>query len=221
MEITLNDFNFKNPLRAFINSSGFWHHTDDSEQQLVMTPDLGHGGIRIFQLREDIHLTVQSFELNTPLTIDAPVSDDHLELNFCQSGDILCRSYEEKIDLGTRPNQRAFFHCRNLRAVFEILPRQKILSVTIRFSPEVLSVYLQALGREETDTTVETDPDAGAAVVQRGITTPEMALILRQILNVPFIGSTKRIYLEAKALELIALHLAQHAVETPRDYRKQ
>ncbi|MEA5505972.1 AraC family transcriptional regulator [Halotia wernerae UHCC 0503] len=43
----------------------------------------------------------------------------------------------------------------------------------------------------------------------QGITTPEMHMILQQILNCPFQGLMKRLYLEAKAIELMMLKFSQ------------
>ncbi len=43
----------------------------------------------------------------------------------------------------------------------------------------------------------------------QGITTPEMQLALQQILNCPFEGAMKSLYLEAKALELMTLKFSQ------------
>lgn len=44
---------------------------------------------------------------------------------------------------------------------------------------------------------------------RQGITTPEMQMVLQQILNCPFQGLMKRLYLEAKAIELITLQFSQ------------
>ncbi|MHC0068846.1 helix-turn-helix domain-containing protein, partial [Nostoc sp. UIC 10890] len=44
---------------------------------------------------------------------------------------------------------------------------------------------------------------------RQGITTPEMQLALQQILNCPFQGLMKRLYLEAKAIELMMLQFSQ------------
>ena len=51
-------------------------------------------------------------------------------------------------------------------------------------------------------------------VLPRQKTTPAMAGTIRQILNCPFQGFTKRMYLQAKVLELLALQIA---VFTPAD----
>lgn len=42
-----------------------------------------------------------------------------------------------------------------------------------------------------------------------GITTPEMEVVLHQILHCPYHGLTKRMYLEGKALELLTLQFSQ------------
>ncbi len=46
-------------------------------------------------------------------------------------------------------------------------------------------------------------------------TTPAMQTLIQQVLNCPYQGITKRLYLESKALELIALRLEQIKGDTP------
>lgn len=48
---------------------------------------------------------------------------------------------------------------------------------------------------------------------RQGLTTPEMQLVLHQILHCPYRGAMKQLYLEGKALELAALQFAQFADE--------
>ncbi|WNN90264.1 hypothetical protein [Gloeocapsopsis dulcis] len=46
------------------------------------------------------------------------------------------------------------------------------------------------------------------------ITTPAMQQVLRQILDCPYHGTIKRIYLESKVLELLALQFHQLALQS-------
>jgi AraC family transcriptional regulator, transcriptional activator of the genes for pyochelin and ferripyochelin receptors len=48
-------------------------------------------------------------------------------------------------------------------------------------------------------------------------TTPAMRNLINQILNCPYQGITKRLYLESKALELIALRLEQIKADSPKN----
>lgn len=48
---------------------------------------------------------------------------------------------------------------------------------------------------------------------RQGLTTPEMQLVLHQILHCPYQGAMKQLYLEGKVLELAALQFAQFADE--------
>jgi AraC family transcriptional regulator, transcriptional activator of the genes for pyochelin and ferripyochelin receptors len=55
---------------------------------------------------------------------------------------------------------------------------------------------------------LETDDIKFLEYFQVGQTTPEMQTILNQIVDCPFAGLTRQIYLEAKSLELMELRLA-------------
>lgn len=95
--------------------------------------------------------------------------------------------------------------------------KQRNLKVDIHIEPQMLGSLL-----EHQATTLPTALKQLAQGVdeqpyfQFGTITPAMQVALYQILNCPYQGLTKRIYLESKALELIALRLDQNFTEPPK-----
>jgi AraC-like DNA-binding protein len=53
------------------------------------------------------------------------------------------------------------------------------------------------------------DEEIPSSFYRQGVTTPEMQIILQQILHCPYQGAIKQMYLEGKVLELLALQFVQ------------
>ncbi|AFY48014.1 hypothetical protein Nos7524_2166 [Nostoc sp. PCC 7524] len=95
----------------------------------------------------------------------------------------------------------------------EFLQQQRLLKVDIHLeSPELLHSFitggLNSISPQILKKLIEPNQEP---YFQIDHTTPEMRVALEQIINCPFIGLTKKIYLESKCLELIALKLEQLA----------
>ncbi|TVP56992.1 MAG: AraC family transcriptional regulator, partial [Nodularia sp. (in: Bacteria)] len=94
---------------------------------------------------------------------------------------------------------------------FIIFAQKRRLKVDIHLeTPELLQSFI--IDNQEHLPNILTDlieRDHQQNFFETNIITPEMYLPLEQIINCPFQGMTKRIYLEGKCLELIALKLEQ------------
>ncbi len=95
----------------------------------------------------------------------------------------------------------------------EILQHQRLLKVDIHpESPELIDSFmdggLNPIPPQIIQKLIEPNQESYIQIDQ---TTPEMRIALEQIINCPFTSLTKKIYLESKCLELIALKLEQLA----------
>jgi AraC-like DNA-binding protein len=83
------------------------------------------------------------------------------------------------------------------------------LRVRLGLKPHVLSEFGESLPPELVPwVSGETPP----SFYRQGVTTPEMQVLLHQILHCPYEGAIKQMYLEGKVLELAALQFAQFMV---------
>lgn len=97
----------------------------------------------------------------------------------------------------------------------EFLRSQRLLKVDIHpESPELIQSFmtggLNSISPQILQKLIKTSQES---YFQIDHTTPEMRVALEHIINCPFIGLTKKIYLESKCLELIALKLEQLATK--------
>jgi AraC-like DNA-binding protein len=88
--------------------------------------------------------------------------------------------------------------------------REKLVRVRCGLKPDTLNRFGEAspLPRELKPLATGKVPDS---FYRQGITTPEMQMIVHQILHCPYQGAIKQMYLEGKVLDLLALQFSQFA----------
>jgi AraC family transcriptional regulator, transcriptional activator of the genes for pyochelin and ferripyochelin receptors len=110
--------------------------------------------------------------------------------NFLQWGISDCPSYEI---LGTERIVKVDIHLESIDLLRSFVPKD------LHLLPSALKIFVEE-GRSYTYDDL-------------GVITPDMKLALDRIINCPYQGLTKHIYLEAKCLELIAFKLEQLATD--------
>ncbi|NDJ16453.1 helix-turn-helix transcriptional regulator [Myxacorys almedinensis] len=158
-------------------------------------------------LCEGLNLLVDDYHLIEDLVLEHPAHDrsaePELELSFCLLG--------TNRNEGVRAEQNFFSAYWNTfeENIIRWQGGDRIFKFDIHFS----LTFLQRLVEEDfgllpMDVLQVLQTPSDREFVQVGKTTPEMQTTLRQILDCPYQGVARRVYLEAKAIELIALRLA-------------
>ncbi len=169
-----------------------------------MTPKgISHGCRSWFNLRPGISLLVEDYKLQENLVIETSPTQPctFLELGF----GIFGNSYDTNLNSGQ--NFISLDSDTDESNIKEWLAQERILKIDIHieysfFESLVLS-YLDTLPDNFQNVIKNVDIN----YFQLGRTTPQMQTVLRQILNCPYQGLTKQLYLEGKVLELMALRL--------------
>ncbi|MEA5617113.1 AraC family transcriptional regulator [Cronbergia sp. UHCC 0137] len=199
---------------SLVDYQEFWRERNQNTQQPdpsdpsdtinICPQQFGTGYERWIELR-DISLLIIDAEFHHDLMIEKNYSDSFiggLEFGFHL--------------LGTWNNVHAgknFFQSGSLyqNNTSELLRSQRLLKVDIHpESPKLLQSFitsgLDLKSPEILKNLIEPDQNPH---FQIDYTTPEMRFILEQIISCPFTGLIKKIYLESKCLEIIALKLEQ------------
>ncbi|MBD2078966.1 AraC family transcriptional regulator [Leptolyngbya sp. FACHB-17] len=157
---------------------------------------------------DGLNLLIDDYQLGEHLVLEYPacdnsISEPELELSFCLIG--------TNRDEGVRAGQNFFSACWS---TFEGGMRQwqkgdRIFKFDIHFSSAFLHRLVEDdFGLLPADLVKVLHQPSDQEFCQIGETKSVMRSILRQILECPYQGVTRRVYLEAKAIELIALRLA-------------
>lgn len=178
------------------------------EISLEIPEALGIGSLREIRLHSGIRLSILDYEPREPAMEfkgNAPV----FGFGFCLSGMTKSRVSCLKESFVIRSGQSGFFYFPDLSGSMEEL-KGHILRVHIQMEPELFYSLMKedfdhippAL-RKFADGT-EVKPYRVANII-----TPSMRIALHQILNCPYHGLTRQLFLEGKTTELMAYKLAQ------------
>jgi AraC-like DNA-binding protein len=180
--------------------------SDPSDIINICPQQFGSGYERWIELR-DISLLIIDAEFHHDLVIERKCLDNFiggLEFGFHLLG------YWNHVQAGKNFFQSGWLNQNNKS---ELLRSQRLLKVDIHpESPELLHSFitggLNSISPEIVKKLLGRDQEP---YFQIDYTTLEMRIALEQIINCPFTGLTKKIYLESKCLEIIALKLEQLA----------
>ncbi len=198
-----------------LSQADYWELFQNAEEQNASSADgfditwkypeqLGRGYWREIQLRKGLELAIAHYQLHEAVTMQLPEREHPLEYSFHLSG-----GYK---------NQRSSAHagqyslCGSGVAPIEISEwsNAEQVDVNVHIAPELFKTWLN----QTSDSIPQglqhlIKPSPQTYYVRSGTTTGMMQRTLQQILHCPFQGITKRMYLESKVWELMALLVEQ------------
>lgn len=170
---------------------------------------LGCGSLRQISLREGLDLAIADYQPQEQVILHSPEREHPLEFSFFLAG-----GYREQSRV-VGPGQYSFYGS-GIAPVerVELLAPERVLEVNVHIDPALFSAFWN-----ESSTSLSPElrhllqTDSRPYYVRSGFTTSDMQAALQQILHCPFSGITKRIYLESKVWELMALLLVQELTQ--------
>jgi AraC-like DNA-binding protein len=177
---------------------------------------LGQGYWREIRLRPGLDLAIAHYRLHDAITMQLPEREHPLEYSFHLSGGFKSQR------ISTQSGQYSL--CGSGLAPVEITEwiDTDQVDVTVHIEPELFFTWLNQTSNsipQEIQHLVRSVSQL--YYVHSGAATGMMQTALQQILHCPFQGITKRIYLESKVWELMALLLEQqvHQHQNPKKTR--
>ncbi len=181
-------------------------HSVEPFETLWRYPErLGQGYIREIELRQGLELSISRYRLHDNLTIQCHERSHAIDYDFSLTGSRCDGSY-------SLANGEYVISGAGLKSVCQIehLAAEPMLEVCVYFDP---AVFQASLGESCDLAVVGLDhlirPTEQLYYQRSGITTMAMQTTLHQILQCPFQGIIKKVYLESKVWELMALLLEQ------------
>lgn len=184
----------------------------DSFETFVELPEkIGRGFRQEVEVRPGVKLLLEDYQIKENLVAKVKGKPSPLEFCFCVSGNIRCRVQGIKDDLVMDTGQCNISFLPNPKGTMKYRAGQRMVFVTIRLEPQVFGAFLD--GRSDRIPVDLRDIAEGIKkfYCQAGNVTASMKMVIHQILNCPYSGSIKRLYLETKAMELIVRQLAELA----------
>ncbi|MEM6500597.1 MAG: AraC family transcriptional regulator [Cyanobacteria bacterium P01_C01_bin.89] len=173
---------------------------------------------RSISLRKGLNLSVAEWDMTQDLSLTmSSQAQPSFGFSFCLSGGFLTKILGSTVDMETRTSeaQSGLFQ-GDIKAVSEVMSGQKVSLVQLDVNPDLLGELLEdsADDVQKSLDQIFSNSQAGFQWETRNIT-PTMAIALRQIIHCPYRGLTRRLYLEGKALELMALQLDSLGEKVP------
>ncbi|WP_017655446.1 helix-turn-helix transcriptional regulator [Fortiea contorta] len=200
-------------MTIIISQQAYWetwdenlHHAykidpgDDLDTVYRCPQQFGGGDLRVIELRKGLQLVISNYHFSDRLILQSLEREHPLEYNFYLSGghtdkySTIGAGQYSLCGSGIAPKE----HC-------EWSAAQPIIEINVHMQPEIFRSFVGDQSEQlapELQHLVKSDRHYHK---NSGTTTPAMQVILQQILQCPYYGITKRMYLEAKVLELMAL----------------
>jgi AraC-like DNA-binding protein len=167
--------------------------------------ELGKGYYRSIEIRKGLDLAIANYQVQDDLILKLPTRPHPVEYTLYISGQvrndyIAAGSGQYMLySSGIAPSER-----------WEMLATEPMLEINVHIEPELLSVFIG----NDSETSCRTMQQLIGNFEQNysawvGVTSSAMQMATQQILHCPYQGLTKRIYLESKVWELMALLIEQ------------
>ena len=210
MNIRMSMDNRKETIEALAELYCASNYTEGFETILEASEGIEKLSMRLFELRSGFELMISSVDQRQNLIADIEEKGSQLTISFCLSGKMRASFRDQKEDFIVGHGQNIL--CFTPRSMYttEFPSGQTYKYVNIRIEPSVLNALMEGqFDQIPGDMRSIIDESNKKYYSHIGSMTPSMQMVIHQILNCPYLGFLKRMYLESKAIELITHQLAQ------------
>jgi len=181
-------------------------------ERITLSPSIGKGHIQSVRLKSGMQLITMDYTLRQPIVLEYVPPLAPLGFGFCLSGCSRIQPAGQKEEKVVRPGHAVFNCFPNMAGLIETIGTERFLRVTILMDLERFCSVVEA----EMDVLPSQLENLSAGISRHeGQITPAMRATVFQILNCPYQGLARRLFLESKVLELMAHKIDQiEAIES-------
>lgn len=183
----------------------------DGFQRIWLLPkEMGEGFVSCVEIRPGFSICISDYNVRVPVTIEIECPGAAFGFGFYMSGSTMSQTRNMKKAIESRGGESPVYYYPDPSGTMAEAENSHRKSITLLMKP----AYFYDLFHEDMDILPESFKSfcSGALsseFAQPGIITEMISPVLYQIFNCPFKGRVRQFYLEAKAMELIALRLEQ------------
>ena len=173
--------------------------------------ELGTGTIKRFCFNNEIQLYIHNYKTLDTFSAEKKKNDPAFGFRFNFSGNTNLGIGYFKEDLRIRKDVNGFFYFPNAKISHENESGYHIYKALILIPPSsFLNMMEDGLNRNILAKIPQDDKESGKAPFNiPGTITPAMRIIMEQIIHCPYEGAVRRIFIEAKTMELMVCKLDQ------------
>jgi AraC-like DNA-binding protein len=177
----------------------------DSFEELKGVPEiLGRGCYRIINLSPGVRLNLSDCEYRQDLMLKAPAHEHPIQFAIFLSGMLYFDDVHPNLG-GTN----SYFSGSGISPAYieKYRAGEHFICMDVEIEPELLDSFLQEDGQYSCDVQKLMFKGEDRKISFYPTVTPAMRSLAQQMWNPPYRGSAKRMYLQAKVFELIAMYL--------------
>ena len=159
------------------------------------------GYTRCLELMPGIKLDILNWKCARDLTLKVPAHDHEIQLFILTSG---CLTYKKVYP--TMEVKRSYLSGSGISPAYQVkfTRSQHFTGINLHIDPEVVSLFLPDLNSAFAKVFLRKDEWKESFFPE---VTPLIKTLVRQIINSPYRGAAKKLYLQAKVFELLAMQL--------------
>lgn len=175
-------------------------------------PDkFGRGSIQRWHLRPGLDLIINDLNFRDQIVIERnhPVANTSIGMSFCMAGQMQIEGSDANSMVQFKAKQANLGVINDTKGNIRYEANQPVLLVHIHVQPDVINLTTGEEFEQLPTQLRNAISGIDAAYHQSSTMTPVMQATIQQLLNCPYQGFTKQLYVESKALELISLYFEQ------------
>jgi AraC-like DNA-binding protein len=180
------------------------------EHVLHYHPDIAEGKVTRYLLRDGFELIIRDLKMHQSFQLQIYQESPLFELGFNLYGDMLFKANHKTYLTHSNQLNVSFLHESSVS--LEQSAGDRIQTIGIHLTESALQDYFLQLSQDNSQTTDSFFKKGEARFIQRS-TDMILQVVLQQILQCPYSGNMGKVYLESKALELLAVYFAQYENE--------
>ena len=175
--------------------------------RIDLEPDSGSGNIEGNRFHTGLHLRVISTQLQKTTVITGKGAGFPVGFGFCLEGCFESRSECAKTPLLCKSGLSGFFRCPEAMDATMTVARGSMTYAVLGLQTETLHMFAES-DEENLSPLLERMSTSDPCLLFNELT-PAMRTVFHQIRNCPYVGTIREVFLESKAMELLAYKLDQ------------
>ena len=189
------------------------NHPDSYDPLLKNPDDSNRSWMQEIRIRPGLKLSILDFSPPVDTVINFDVEHAQLIFGYFFSGAVkstINHGLSRKMSINAKTGFCGISFLPHLRVSNKFPAGSPVSAIHIQMDPILLSVMIEEeFDYMPTDFRAIVEGTLDQHYYRSGTMSPSMQIALYQMLNCPYQGLTKRLFLESKAMELIALQLEQ------------
>lgn len=191
------------------------YSADSFQKEFLIPGEIGNGYCRRYIVNPSVEILISDMTFNESITMKAEKQKFYqYGLGFCLETPFLWSGADDKKDYEIDCGESYIFYGSNGNNLCTYHSGKRYYSIYIQYSPDNIMNMIQYLNNDY----VNNGFIYGGSNFCGRRFSPDIKLILNDIINCRYSDNVKQIYLEGKALELMAVYLNEIIYENGKSY---